>query len=133
MNFEELPEQPQNTQEVKNMEVVESLRSRLDKIKNFKASGDIISDFNYLLDLTGRNGEKVSISEDPILVRIRLQNTRDAWKEIAIDENEIEMDNEEKRLRYIDIPNAEIDVADNIINSYLDRFSKEKEGEKGLS
>jgi hypothetical protein len=127
MKFEQLPEE-QETQEEKGKENTENLQLKLEKIKSFEASGSIISDFNHLLDLMGRDkSQRAELDEDPILVKIRIQNTRDAWQEILIDPSEIKDDNEEKNLLYIDIPNAEIDAIDKIINSYSDKFSEKNE------
>ncbi|MFA5714480.1 MAG: hypothetical protein WC998_01905 [Candidatus Paceibacterota bacterium] len=127
MKFEQFPEE-QKTEEEKDKENAENLQLKLEKIKSFEASGDIIADFNHLLDLMGRDkSQRADVDEDPILVKIRVQNTRDVWQEILMDPDELKDANEAKKLLYIDVPNAEIDALDKIINSYSDKFFERNE------
>ena len=133
MNFEQPPiPQEQETQEDKDKKIAENLQLKLEELNSFKLSGDIASDFNNLLELTGRDSlyKKVDSSEDPHVVLAGLTGIKTAWQEILRDPNNVDVANEAKKLFYIDVPQAEIEGINKLINFYLDKFSQEQEDQE---
>lgn len=130
MKFEQPPiQQEQETQEDKDKKIAENLQSKLEQLNNFEPSGDIASDFNNLLELTGRDNlyKKVDPNEDQQVILAGLTGIRTAWQEIMRDPNNVDTANEAKKLFYIDVPQAEIAVINKLIDFYLDKFSQEQE------
>lgn len=139
MNFDQLTvkksgnEQPpvpqeQETQEDKDKKIAENLQLKLEQLDDFEPSGDIVTDFNGLLELTGRDHlyKKVTSSEDPLVILAELVGIRATWQETIRDPSNVDTVNEAKKLFYIDVPQAEIETINKLISFYLDKFSKEK-------
>ncbi len=130
MNFEQPPVPEQETQEDKDKEIAENLQLKLEKINSFEPSGDIANDFNELLELTGRDSlyKKVNADENPRIILAGLTGIKTAWQETLRDPSGVDVvANEAKRLFYIDVPQAEIEAVNKLINFYLSKFSAEQE------
>ncbi len=125
----EINNEEDEAKEEKDENVAENLRSKLEQINSIEPSGDIASDFNNLLELTGRDSlyKKVSADEDPQIILAGLTGIRTAWQETLRDSNNVDVANEAKKLFYIDVPQAEIEAINKLINFYLDKFSTEQE------
>ena len=132
MNYEQSPAQKQETEEEKEKKLAESLQLKLEKINNIEPSGDIAADFNNLLELTGRDSlyKKVSSNEDPQIILAGLAGIKTAWQETLRNPDRVDVANEAKKLFYLDIPQAEIETANKLINFYLDKFSTKQEEQK---
>lgn len=79
--------------------------------------------------MTGRDNlyKKVDPNEDQQVILAGLTGIRTAWQEIMRDPNNVDTANEAKKLFYIDVPQAEIEVINKLIDFYLDKFSQEQE------
>ena len=121
--------------EEKDKKIAENLQSKLEKINSFEPSGDIANDFNSILELTGRDNlyKKVSADENPHIILAGLTGIKTAWQETLRDPNNIDVANEAKKLFYIDVPQAEIEAVNKLINFYLDKFSAKQEGQNNES
>lgn len=124
--------QEEETQEEKDKKIAENLQLKLEELNNFEPSGDIASDFNNLLELTEKDSlyKKVGASENPHIILAGLTGIKTTWQEIMRDPNSVDIANEAKKLFYIDIPQAEIEMINKLINFYLDKFSSEQEGQE---
>ncbi len=134
MTQEEIKPQDQTIEQpITNMErdqqISEKLQSNLENLKSFEPSGDIASDFNNLLELTNRDSlyKKVDQSENPHVVLAGLTGIKTAWEQTMRDPNKIDTENEAKRLFFIDVPQAELETINQVINFYLNKYSDEKE------
>ena len=112
----------------KDKKIADDLNKKLEKIKSFEPSGDIVDDFNEILDLTGRNNlyKKVDQNTPPKIILAGLSAIRDSWQEILRDSKEINSDNLAKKLFYIDVPQEEIRMVNKVINYYIERLSSKK-------
>ena len=119
----------QETQERKETTIVEDLKVKLQKIKNFEPTGNIASDCNVLIELTGRSRlyEKVDPGQEPVLVLAGLSGMRTAWQEILKNPDSVDVADEAKRLFYVDVPRAEIEALNKLINFYSDKLSSKKQ------
>lgn len=134
MNIEQLHHMSeQETGEQKDKKIVENLQSKLEKINSFEPSGNIANDYNTLLDLTGKDSlyKKVSADENPYIILAGLTGIKTAWEKILRDPEKVDTTNEAKKLFYIDVPQAEIEAINKLVNFYLDKFSEEQENNNG--
>ena len=129
MNFEQPSASKQETQEDRDKKTAENLKLKLEKINSFNPSGDIANDFNKVLELTGKDGlyEKVSAGENPHVILAGLNGIKTAWEKTLRDPKNVDIANEAKKLFYIDVPRAEIEAVNKLINFYLNKFSSEGE------
>lgn len=128
MNEQPPISQEQETQEEKDERIAEDLQLKLEGLNNLKPSGDIAFDFNSLLELTERDSlyKKVDASENPHVILAGLIGIKTTWQEIMRDPNNVDITNEAKKLFYIDVPQAEIEMIDRFINFYSDKLSSER-------
>ncbi len=101
-------------------EIEEELVKKIEKIESFVPSGNIIDDFNKILELTGRSElyQKIDSSyttEDIIKCFSALNDT---WKKILKNPKKVNQGNKAKKLFYIDLPRAEIKLLEESINLY---------------
>jgi hypothetical protein len=115
----------------KDREIAEKLCEKLEKITSFEPSEDIVEDFNEILDLTERANlyKKVDHNVPPEVILACLSSIRDNWQEIIKDPKDVDSENVAKRLFYLDIPQAEIEMVNKVINHYLDKLSSDKKSE----
>ena len=125
---EPIIEQPLNDVE-RDQQIAEKLRSNLESLKSFEPSGDVATDFNNLLELTNRDSlyKKVDKDENPHVILAGLTGIKTAWEQTMRDPGKVDTDNEAKRLFFIDVPQAELETINRVINFYLDKYSKEQE------
>ncbi len=128
------PEDPEQEQEPtieteKEEYIAKKLKAKMEKLEDFKPSGDIVSDFNNLLEITGRDNmyKKLDRNEDPMVVLAGLNALKDAWQGTKEAVGNIDTENEAKKLFFFDIPEKEIETANRVINFYLNKYSKNKE------
>lgn len=113
----------------RDQQIAEKLQSNLENLKSFEPSGDITADFNNLLELTNRDSlyKKVDQDENPHVILAGLTGIKTAWEQTMRDPDTVDTKNEAKRLFFIDIPQAELETINRVINFYLDKYSKKQE------
>lgn len=121
-------EQPMTDVE-RDQQIAEKLQSNLENLKSFEPSGDIASDFNNLLELTNRDSlyKKVDQNENPHVILAGLTGIKTAWEQTMRNPSKVDTENEAKRLFFIDVPQAELETINRVINFYLNKYSDEKE------
>ncbi len=99
---------------------------KLEDIKNFQLSGDIIKDLRDLVKKIGGEdaSQEIDKNTDP---RDILQAIKEVREILQRGLESTDTSDELDKLLKIDIPEAEIEVADKLIDYYSDRYSSKKE------
>lgn len=111
----------QNNQGENEKNIKKDLQLKLQVIKNFIPSGDIINDYNDLMKLTGKNNlyKEVGINAKPQIMLFILDSLKMA-REATLKN----LDNtNNKQLFNVDILQAELEATNKLINFYSDKFS----------
>lgn len=113
-------------QEQKDREFATELLIKLGKIDSFQLSGNFIEDVNNFLELTGRDNlyKKINNGENKESVLAGLMVLRDTFEKCLKTPEEVDMNNEAKKLFYIDVPKAEIQAINKLISFYFKDFLK---------
>jgi len=111
----------QNNQGENEKNIKKDLQLKLQVIKNFIPSGDIINDYNNLMKLTGKNNlyKEVGINAKPQIMLFILDSLKMA-REVTLKN----LDNtNNKQLFNVDILQAELEATNKLISFYSDKFS----------
>lgn len=91
--------------------------AKIQILQNFLPCGDIVSDYNYFLDISGRQFMyKKATQEDTETLLNNLRRMMTSWQESQAEENDTL--NEEQKVFYRDIPRYEIEAVSRLISFY---------------
>ena len=94
------------------------VRAKIEALHSFLPSGDLIHDYNYFLQISGRQFfYKKGTAENADTLLDILKKMKESWEE-SQKEQENEKLNEEEKIFYKDIPSYEIEAISKIIDFY---------------
>jgi hypothetical protein len=117
MEFSWPKNSPENPLPVSERKLSKEVLAKIDALRGFLPCGDIISDYNYFLEISGRQFMyKKATQEDTETLLNNLRRMMVSWQEsLAEQDNGF---NEEQKIFYRDIPRYEIEAVDRLISFY---------------
>jgi hypothetical protein len=104
-------------------ETAKKLLQTMEAMNSFSPSGDILADANEIIKITGRDKQYKKVEyENPAIVLVALMKMRDICVKIVKSPEEVDVFNFAKKLFFIDVPQADIDMFNRVITFYEDKF-----------
>ncbi len=92
--------------------------AKIKTLRNFLPCGDLISDYNYFLEISGRQVfYKKATPENVNTVLEILKKMLTSWQETQMEETDTNLTSEQK-IFFQEIPHYEIEAIDRLINFY---------------
>lgn len=94
-------------------------KNKIEILDSFLATGDIISDYNYFLEITHRRiNYKLATTETKEELIKNLETILDSLKEEREEKSDIAYKNEASRMYYQEVPEMEIKVLTELLEFY---------------